>query len=189
MHVHPPTLDEAMPFTIDHTSSNIPVWLQALRKFVGVENVCAVEIGALEGRSSVWFLTHVLTHPTARLVCVDPAVAPGFEQNVAPVADRLTLVPRSSQDALAEPGILPATIDFAYIDGDHAAASVLQDAVACFTRLKPGGVLIFDDYPWLPSESSHPTEGPGIAINAFLAVYERRYRLLHKEWQVVIEKL
>lgn len=30
-----------------------------------------LEIGSYEGRSAVWFLENILTHPTARIVCVD----------------------------------------------------------------------------------------------------------------------
>jgi len=31
-----------------------------------------LEIGSFEGGSAAWFLCSILTHPTARLVCIEP---------------------------------------------------------------------------------------------------------------------
>ena len=36
--------------------------------------------------------------------------------------------------------------DLIYIDASHYAPDVLSDAVLAFKLLKPGGILIFDDY-------------------------------------------
>ena len=40
------------------------------------------------------------------------------------------------------------TYDIIYIDGSHATSDVLEDAVLSYRLLKPGGLLIFDDYHW-----------------------------------------
>lgn len=37
-------------------------------------------------------------------------------------------------------------VDFAYIDGDHEYAGVRNDFLKTLTRLKPGGMVVFDDY-------------------------------------------
>lgn len=39
-----------------------------------------------------------------------------------------------------------SAFDLVFIDGGHGSHEVLQDAVLCWRMLKPGGVLIFDDY-------------------------------------------
>lgn len=38
--------------------------------------------------------------------------------------------------------------DIIYIDGNHEPEYVLEDAVLSFSKLKSGGVMIFDDYGW-----------------------------------------
>lgn len=39
--------------------------------------------------------------------------------------------------------------DMVYIDGDHSFESVLRDAEAAISRLKKGGILIFNDYTFV----------------------------------------
>ena len=76
--------------------------------------------------------------------------------------------------------------DIIYVDGSHEAAPVLMDAMLCWYRLKPGGVLIFDDYLWDQEESA--SDRPQMAIDLFLAAFEGTYDLLLKDYQVAIRK-
>jgi hypothetical protein len=38
-----------------------------VKTFVGRVRVRAIEIGCLEGRTSLWFINHILTHSTSKL--------------------------------------------------------------------------------------------------------------------------
>jgi hypothetical protein len=90
-----------------------------------------------------------------------------------------------SQEALRQ---LPLYhYDAIYVDGSHAAADVLEDAVLSFKLLKPGGVMIFDDYEW--NAFPDPWLVPLMAIDFFLQVYQRQYELLYKGYQVAIKKM
>ena len=51
-----------------------------------------------------------------------------------------------------------------------------------------GGVMIFDDCLWDYGEDGDPRNEPKIAIDAFLAVYGKQIKLLHKDYQVIVEK-
>lgn len=42
-----------------------------------------------------------------------------------------------------------AIFDLVHVDGDHSALGALNDLVLCWPKLRPGGVLILDDY-WTP---------------------------------------
>jgi len=60
-----------------------------------------------------------------------------------------------------------------YIDGNHLPQSVLEDAVLCWRKLAPMGILIFDDYGW---------GGPDVTqrgIDAFVAGYRDEF---HKHY-------
>lgn len=45
------------------------------------------------------------------------------------------------------------TIDFSFIDGDHAWPQVERDVENCWTRLAPNGIIWVSDYGVLPSDS------------------------------------
>jgi hypothetical protein len=51
---------------------NIPVWEVVLSPFKGKPDIQYLEVGLYEGRSALWVLENVLTHPSARLTGIDP---------------------------------------------------------------------------------------------------------------------
>jgi hypothetical protein len=50
-----------------------------------------------------------------------------------------------------------------------------------------GGIVLFDDYEW--NEMPKPLDNPGAGIDAFLKSIAGQYRMVHKSYQVAIEKL
>ena len=173
-------------FSADYTSAHTAEWKTVLGKFIGKPGIRAIEVGCWEGRSTLWFLTEVLTHETSRLICIDPVFDERFYQNLEPHLPKIELIEQYSQLALRT--IPLQTASFVYIDGNHAAANVLEDAILAFPTLSVGGVMIFDDYLWDYSEDGNPLNEPKIAIDAFLTVYGKQIKLLHKDWQVIVEK-
>jgi hypothetical protein len=76
--------------------------------------------------------------------------------------------------------------DFIYIDGDHSAFGVLNDAVDAYHRLKVGGILAFDDYLWR-SQLGYLRD-PAQAIDSYLYLYADRFEILTKSTQVWLKK-
>lgn len=66
------------------------------------------------------------------------------------------------------------SISFAYVDGDHSYEGVKSDLVALFPKMKPGGVMAFDDY------HRRGWWGDGVirAINEFLGQHPSQLRVL-----------
>jgi hypothetical protein len=60
-----------MTFQQDWFSTNIPVWENVLKKFKGKPGLSFLEIGCFEGRSTLWLLTNILTHPTSKITVMD----------------------------------------------------------------------------------------------------------------------
>ncbi len=80
-------------------------------------------------------------------------------------------------------------IDFAYIDGDHHAAAVLEDAALVWRFIKPGGIVIFDDNQWQPTiPNPNRLDKPEMAIGAFCAVYADQLEVLEDGVQVIVRK-
>jgi predicted O-methyltransferase YrrM len=178
-------------FTSDYVSEHIPCWRDLFEEYRGQPDVRILEIGSYEGRSAVWFLENVLTHPTASLVCVDffnPFnFSMRFDHNIR-VSGRSNQVTKLKGHADAIVYTMPLDhFDIIYIDGSHDAADVLMDAMLSWRRVKLGGIILFDDYLWAPE--TPPTERPQMAIDFFLESFEGRYEILWKQYQVAIRKL
>jgi predicted O-methyltransferase YrrM len=190
-------------FTIDWFSRNIPAWKWAMAPYVGRPGLQYLEVGMYEGRSVVWMLENVLTHPTARVTGLDlfwdlteysPELYARFESNIrlACGEDKITTYVGFSQEELRK---LPLyTYDIIYIDGSHAGPHVLEDAVLSLRLLKDGGLIIFDDYFWNSDdpkyELSSDTElrGPKLAIDTFLKFFGEQFQVIYKKDQVMLVK-
>lgn len=158
-----------------------------------------LEVGVCEGASMLWVLDRL---KPAKAYGVDPYRAPKprlqaaydvYRANAAanlagPVAAGVVrLIYEASEDYLRRDSMPLNSVDLFYVDGDHRASATLTDAVLGWRFVKPGGLVVFDDYnrrwhlgkPW-----TH--EG----VDAFLHAFEQRYEI---EWrnkvQVAVRKL
>lgn len=164
-------------------------------RLTGRPGLLFLEIGCFEGMATRWLVENVLTDPSSGIVVIDTfAGSPEFsalgvdasqsrrrfDANLAPwIADcRVEVIVGRSQDELPR---LPAepVFDFVYVDGSHAAADVLEDAVNAWARLKPGGLLVFDDYVW--TGEGPDWAKPRAAVDAFVRCYQPQIRASSQE--------
>ena len=142
-----------------------PNWFgRAVRDFAPVAEMKAgqpvnyVEIGVWIGGSAAWVCQHVLTHPESTGWGIDPYIEmPGHSQeemdNIREIArlamqrhvddGRWRWVYQPSAKALRE---WDQPIDLLYIDGQHYAHAVMIDFALAWEHLRPGAIVIFDDY-------------------------------------------
>jgi len=177
-------------FSTDWTGPHTAVWLRHLARFMKKPDIHGLEIGCFEGRSSIWFMERIATHESSTMSCIDvftDAIEARFDNNieVAGFSDRMKKHKGYSQDVLRK--LDYASFDFIYIDGCHLASCVLTDAVLAWDLLKPGGMIIFDDYVWALEKAK--TQRPKVAIDAFMTVYANHIRVRERGYQVIIEKL
>lgn len=148
-------------------------------------------------------LDNIATHPSSRYCCIDPFTG-GEEHALGGIdctkleAETRARVGRFGERCEVNVGrseaVLPEwmagglSFDFAYIDGDHHAAAVLRDSVLAWELLKPGGVLIWDDYGWTVMPDM--VDRPMIAIESFLQCYAPHLqRLEPRGWQAAVAKV
>ena len=140
---------------------NIPHWQRWLGDFAGRPGVRMLEIGSFEGRSTRWLCEHILTADDARIDCLDlfaPDPVYGdyparFRANTAAHARKIRMWPGPSFDSLRR---VEGPYDIVYIDGWHSAFGAMADGVMSWPLLKVGGVMIFDDYLWVPPKLGPP---------------------------------
>lgn len=188
-------------FSCDWTTDRIPLWADILRGHRD-RPARVLEIGSWEGRSALFFLNYL---PQARIVCIDtfggnaehhlddyfaaliPATEGRFDRNVAAFAERVEKIKGASGAVLPELAIAGRKFDIVYVDGSHFAADVYSDAALVWPMVAAGGVVIFDDYGW--ELMNNERERPKLGVDAFLAGIAGQYRLLHREYQLVIARL
>jgi predicted O-methyltransferase YrrM len=161
-----------------------------------------LEIGSYEGASACYLIDTLARDAAIELHCVDTwegsvehtngdppmsLVEKRFQRNTAlaiqSAAHPVNLVVHKGESGIILPELIAAKMherfDLIYIDGSHRAPDVLFDAVVAFKLLKPGGLMIFDDYLWHdPSiESFDPLRNPKIAIDAFTNVYGQEIKI------------
>ena len=172
-----------MEFTSDWFSSAIPGISKTLE---GKDIRKILEIGSWEGRSAVWFLENF---PESKIICVDTfqgspehhamdvAGTKGrFMNNTKKFGNRVVIREGHSSRVLF--GLGPESFDLAYVDGSHTEIDTMTDLVMSFNLLKPGGVLLVDDF----DQPAFP--GVRAAVDKFATIYSSRLEVTHVAYQV-----
>ncbi len=173
-------------FQYNWFTHNIRVWQQQLQSFAH-RAIEVLEIGSFEGMATCWLLDYILTHPAAKITCIDLYFQDNFKHNIAQTnaSHKVTKLNGNSHHIL--PTLTANHYDIVYIDGSHQADDVQQDATLAWDLLKLGGVMIFDDY--LLSMPENPQQEPKIGIDTFLQSIAQKYQVLHQDYQLLIEKI
>ena len=182
----------AYAFHEDWFTSNVATWREYLAPFKD-RPVEYLEVGTYEGRSVIWALENILTHPDSRATVIDVfgkdvLNAKPYKEvflanlDIGGFRDRVTVIDGYSQVELRK---LPlAHYDIIYIDGSHHADDCLEDGILSHRLLKPGGLLIFDDYEL----DAGPAHNQRSGIDAYLSFWGDELEVLHKGWQVIVRK-
>jgi len=174
-------------FTQDWFTHNIPIWKRHLQEFTGIADFQVVEIGSFQGMSACWLLDNILTHPTAKITCIDLYFQEHFKGNIVKTgaAARVIELEGYSQDLLVD--LNSEYYDVAYIDGCHKPTSALQDAILSWRLVKVGGLMIFDDYEFTFPDS--PEQDTKIGIEVFLEMFGSQLEVVHKGYQLIVKKI
>jgi predicted O-methyltransferase YrrM len=151
-----------------------------------------IEIGSFEGASAVWMLENLMRHRESRLYCLDTFAGgiehsskevEGLEQRfnhnigVSGKGAQVEVLKGRSVEGLVKLLTRGTMADFIYIDGSHMAADVMADAVLSWELLRPGGLMVFDDYLW-PVFQDQPLKNPKFAIDAFVNCHLDQIRFI-----------
>lgn len=187
-------------FTQDWFHWAPPVWEQLKERLPTRKKF--LEIGSYEGRSMVWIAENMADLEACEIYCIDTwsggeehikddmqGVEDRFDHNRREVLDanaNLSIFKRKGLSTTHLAALAGEQFDFIYIDGSHIARDVLTDACMAWPLVKPGGVMVFDDYVWGdPRDLLHR---PKLAVDAFLNIFAEQLELVHIGYQVAIIK-
>ncbi|MEW5861655.1 MAG: class I SAM-dependent methyltransferase [Cyanobacteriota bacterium] len=197
------TLLKGYQFSTDWFSRNLDILNDHLKPLSKIPGLNILEIGSWEGRSTCWFLEKILIESSSRITCIDTfagslehqrydfgyisSIEGRFDFNISRTgaAEKVRKIVGKSQQILRS---LPFYFyDFVYIDGSHLASDVLEDAVLSWALVKVGGMIIFDDYDFTFADNL--LQNPKVAIDAFVAAFSSKIKLIHKSHKILLKKL
>jgi spermidine synthase len=165
-----------------------------------------LEIGTFEGRTAFYLLDNI---PNSKVTVIDPDVGLNFRNNFAEWAkdndtSRFNWKCDYSFPSLLEEYVNGKKYDLIYIDGDHFAPTVLEDAILSWRILKEDGIILFDDFNMKVEDNYfyishkefetykengcmwiHPREG----IQSFLNLYKGQYKIFIDNYQIGVQKV
>jgi predicted O-methyltransferase YrrM len=152
----------------------------------------------------VWIAENMAAGEYAHVFCIDTwaggeehgnhdmaAVEARFDHNVKAVEARkaVTIAKLKGKSSVQLASLVSAhekSFDFVYIDGSHIARDVLTDACLAWALLKPGGIMLFDDYLWGgPRDILHR---PKLAVDAFINAFSEQLDIVHLGYQAAVKK-
>lgn len=184
-----------MNYSHDWFTPHCEVIRDHLKHLIGQTGLHALEIGSYEGRSANWFCDEILTGLGSVLQCVDTftgstdhenlvsfnGVFRRFMENIATNRNKVEVFRGTSQDFFH---LNKRQYDFVFIDGSHLAKDVLSDLVSSWAWLKPGGIIVADDYGW--DNRPEPEQNPRLAIDSFMACFKPE--VLHLGYNAILRK-
>ena len=164
-----------------------------------------LEIGSFEGRSSIWIAENMMQDNDI-LRCIDTweGGEEHGEENMSEVEERFRRNLIVATEKLPRRRIIQQKgtsvreiarwlttdnqhFDFIYIDGSHLAKDVMTDACMAWPLLKPKGLMVFDDYLWVPN-ARDILHRPKAAIDAFTNLFAEEVEIVHIGYQLIVRK-
>ncbi len=178
-------------FTSDWFSGNLSVWDTYIKPhLLTLSEPKILEIGAFEGRSSLYFLSNF---PKLKLTVIDPWRSTDgasedtfyrYQKNVKKFKKRVKIFRNFSFEILGK--FNNSSFDCIYIDGDHKSIAVIHDAVLSYNLIKNDGLIIFDDY--LGGDRSEQFPKPAIDFFHKLYADSGSVSLIYDGYQRIYKK-
>ncbi len=185
-------------FSVNWFTHKIPLWTKILSEFKDKPGVNYLEIGTFEGRSALWVMENILTHPTAKATIIDAFRENTYKTFISNAelsgnAQKFNILTGYSTDKIRE--VPFGSIDFSYIDGSGKGIVMLSDLVNTWNVTKLNGIIICNRYPLdaglRKALGLGPLDGgPHEAIDAFMKMYKPYVQVLaFEENQFIVRKI
>lgn len=178
--------EQQYEFTWNWFSYHIPNWQLYLKPLVGQSGLKVLEVGSFEGHSTCWLLDHVLTMPDSQMTCIDFYFQERFNRNIDRTGARTKVMKRQGHPLELLQTLPVNSYDLIHLDGGGVSEQVQQHVVLCWQRLKPGGILVIDDYHL--QDANHAKFTLKSAIDQALSTIQTEVEVIRRAYQLIIRK-
>lgn len=202
--------DSKYKFTESWFDIAIDGWEQLFQQRTSpIKNV--LEIGCYEGRATIWLCENVLKGEEIKYDIVDTFqgslqesgmqgikknlsekesfIENNFLHNISFFPDIEFNIHKGFSQQILPTFLQEEKYDLIYIDASHRADDTFVDAYYAHKLLKPGGLLIFDDFGWKDPKDLSPVNSPELGIRMFFSCYEKEYNIVMQGYQIGAEKV
>jgi len=174
-------------FTWDWFSHQIADWQKYLEPLAGKSGLNVLEVGSFEGRSTCWLLDQVLTATDSQITCVDRYFQARFNLNIDRTGAKAKVSKRQGHPLDLLPMLPANAYDLIHLDAGSLVEQVQQHVLLCWERLKPGGMLVIDDYQL---QTTHAAQfNLKLAIDQALSSIQPEAKIVHQSYQLIIRKI
>ena len=177
-------------FTYDNFSHRIPTWESALQSLADRSGIHILILGDRQEMISCWLLDKILTHPSAKLTCIQENNSQQLEANLpkTKAAEKVTLQIGDIHE-LAN-SLAPETFDLVIVQDKRPLTTRAQkNANLAWNLTKPDGLIIFNDYN--KHNPRNQDRNPRLGIEQFLSSVQGQWNTQNKALyanQFIIQK-
>lgn len=108
--------------------------------------------------------------------------------SIAGMKDRIIVKKNDSKKVLMDFIRENTNFDLIYVDGSHTYIDCYTDLTLSWELLSVGGMLIADDYIWMPADLQNELDRPYHAINHFMEKIKNQYTVFDKGYRMFLIK-
>ena len=178
-------------FPIDHFTYRMELFEKHLLPLANQEDFSALEVGNYLGMSACWLLDKVLTHPSAKLTCLDREFHPALKENLTKTGaiSKVTLLEKDISQHLTT--LQPQSFNLINLQEKRKQWEYIHKNTAlAWNLVKVDGIIIFGGYGWRSPDD--PQKNPKKGIDLFLNSIKDKWELIAhspRGFQLIIRKI
>ena len=177
-------------FTRDNFSYRIPTWESCLQSLANQPEINILILGDDQEMTIFWLLDKILTHPSAKLTCIQENTSQQIEANLPKTKAAEKVTQRIGNIHKLAHSLAPETFDVVIVQDKRQLTTCAQkNASLAWNLAQLDGLIIFNDYG--KNNRHNPNTNPRLGIEQFLSSVQGQWRTLNKALyanQFIIQK-
>ena len=177
-------------FTRNNFSHRITTWESCLQSLAHQSGIQILILGDDQEMSSCWLLDKILTHPSARLTCIQESTNQQLDVNLPKTKAAEKVTQQVGDMHKLAHALDPETFDVVIVqDRRKLTTRARENASLAWNLTKPDGLIIFNDY----SKHNPPDQNknPRLGIEQFLSSVQNKWSTMSQALyanQFIIQK-
>ena len=178
-------------FPVDQLTHRMALFETHIVPLANQEKFSALEVGNDFGMSACWLLDKILTHPSAKLTCVDHLFNKKLEENLVKTGAREKVILLEHNIPKHLEVLKPQSFDLAHLQEQQKQWEYAgKNTALVWKTIKVGGMIIIESYGW---QNPHdPDRNVKKGVDIFLDSIKGKWEVVAhypRAFQLVIRKI